>query len=142
MSNIERTPRLNELVKRALSRIIQTEFAHSGLGWATISRVAVSKDMQHARVFFTARGGEEEEKKSLTFLKDNQPKIRFFLGKTVHLRYTPKLIFEIDSELKKALKLDSIIDKASELTDKHDYDPDYDDGRDSDFDGTFDIDVD
>ena len=121
MSNIERTPRLNELVKRALSIVLQTEYTHSELGWVTISRVAVSKDMQHARVFFTTLGGENEEEKALNFLKAHQPKIRFSLGKAVHLRYTPQLIFEIDKELKKALKLEVIIDKASELTDKHDF---------------------
>jgi len=119
MSNIDRTPRLNELVKRALSNIIQTEYTHSELGWATISRVVVSKDMQHARVFFTTLGGESEGNKALVFLKKHQSKIRFSLGKSVHLRYTPELIFEIDFELKKALKLESIIDKASELTAKH-----------------------
>ncbi len=68
MSNIDRTPRLNELVKRALSNIIQTEYTHSDLGWVTISRVVVSKDMQHARVFFTTLGGETEEKTALKFL--------------------------------------------------------------------------
>ena len=125
MSNIDRTPRLNELVKRALSKVIQTEYSHSELGWVTISRIAVSKDMQHARVFFTTLGEETEEKKALNFLKTHQPKLRFFLGKAVHLRYTPKLIFEVDNELKKALKLEEIIDKASELTDKHDYDFDF-----------------
>ncbi len=125
MSNIDRTPRLNELVKRALSKIIQTEYTHSEIGWVTISRVAVSKDMQHARIFFTTLGGENEEKKALDFMKSHQPKIRFHLGKTVHLRYTPKLIFEVDNELKKALKLDEIIDKASELTDKHNHDFDF-----------------
>ncbi len=119
MSNIDRTPRLNELVKRALSNIIQTEYTHSDLGWVTISRVVVSKDMQHARVFFTTLGEENEEKKALAFLKQHQPKIRFSLGKSVHLRYTPELIFEIDFDLKKALKLEGIIDKAAELTDKH-----------------------
>ena len=68
MSNIDRTPRLNELVKRALSKIIQTEYTHSEIGWVTVSRIAVSKDMQHARVFFTTLGGETEEKKALKFL--------------------------------------------------------------------------
>ena len=125
MSNIDRTPRLNELVKRALSKIIQTEYSHSELGWVTISRVAVSKDMQHARIFFTTLGEEPEEKKALDFLKTHQPKLRFLLGKAVHLRYTPKLIFEVDYELKKALKLEKIIDKAAELTDKHDHDFDF-----------------
>jgi len=125
MSNIDRTPRLNELVKRALSKIIQTEYTLSDLGWVTISRIAVSKDMQHARVFFTTLGEETEEKKALKFLKAHQPKIRFFLGKAVHLRYTPQLIFEVDYELKKALKLEKIIDKASKLTDKHDHDFDF-----------------
>ncbi len=119
MSNIDRSARLDELVKRALSNVIQKEYSRSDVGWVTISRVVVSKDMQHARVFFTTLGGETEEKTALKFLCHNQPHIRFLLAKSVHLRYTPELIFEIDKELKKALKLDKIIDEATHSTEQH-----------------------
>ena len=106
---VERITRLNELVKRALSKIIQKEFLPSKVGLITLSRVVVSKDIQHARVFFTVLGADES--KALYLLRARQPHIRYLLAKAVKLRFTPELIFEIDNELKKALKVDVLIDE-------------------------------
>ena len=110
MSPVARTVRLNELVKRALCVIIEREFTHKDLGWVTVSRVVVSKDIQHARVFFTVLGNERDESRALGGLRHAQPFIRSKLAAAVHLRYTPALIFEIDHELKEALRIDSLIE--------------------------------
>ncbi len=107
---VKRTARLNELVKRALSTIIQKEYSTSTIGWVTVSRVVVSKDIQHARVFFTVMGGDEQS--ALARLRHAGPHLRHLLAQSVRLRYTPELIFEIDTELKQALKVDAIIDEA------------------------------
>jgi len=82
----------------------------SPIGWVTVSRVVVSKDIQHARVFFTVMGGDEQ--RALARLIHAGPHLRHLLAHSVRLRYTPELIFEIDTELKQALKVDAIIDEA------------------------------
>jgi len=105
---VERTTRLNELVKRALSQIIQKEFLPEKYGWITLSRVVVSGDIQHARIFFTVMSGDEQ--KALMMLRIRQPHIRHLLANSVKLRFTPELIFEIDDDLKQALKVDKLID--------------------------------
>ncbi len=110
MCPVARTVRLNELVKRTLGAIIEREFAHKDLGWVTVSRVVVSKDLQHARVFFTALGDDADEAHALHGLRHAQPFIRSRLAASVHMRYTPELIFEIDHELKEALRVDRLID--------------------------------
>jgi len=109
MPPVTRTVRLNELVKRALSVIIEREFTHATLGWVTISRAVVSKDLQHARVFFTALGSDGDEARALRTLRHAQPFIRSKLAHAVRLRYTPELLFEVDRELKNALKIDQLI---------------------------------
>jgi len=109
--SVERVVRLNEVVKRALSVIIEREFSHATLGWVTLSRVVVSKDLQHARVFFTVLGDAEKEQHALLRLRHAQPFIRAPLAHAVRLRYTPELIFELDEELKKALHIDALLNK-------------------------------
>ena len=106
----ERSVRVNELVKRVLSRIVQREYAHTRLGWITLSRVIVSKDLQHARVFFTVLGNEDDEQAILKRLEAQKSRLRFLLGKNIRLRYIPELIFTVDEELKQAMRLDHIID--------------------------------
>jgi ribosome-binding factor A len=107
----KRVDRLNELIKRALCDVLRDEYQHSQLGWVTISRVVVSKDMQHARVFFTALGGADEEQRALQRLRHDQPRLRFRLAHSIHLRYTPELIFEVDDELKRALAVEELIER-------------------------------
>jgi ribosome-binding factor A len=110
--SVERSARVNELVKRVLSTLIQREYARTRFGWVTISRVVVSKDLQHARVFFTVLGSEEEEQKAYERLQKDKSHLRFLLGKNIRLRYIPELIFEVDEELKKAMRVDRLIDEA------------------------------
>ena len=115
---VERTNRLNELVKRALSKIIQKEFLPEKYGWITLSRVIVSGDIQHARVFLTVMAGNE--KATLEKLRIRQPHIRHLLANSVRLRFTPELIFEIDEDLKQALKVDKLIDNVAAETHQDD----------------------
>ncbi|MCX7847427.1 MAG: 30S ribosome-binding factor RbfA [bacterium] len=109
---VPRVVRLNELVKRALSIIIEREFSHERLGWVTISRVIVSKDLQHARVFFTVLGDATAEQHALRKLIHARGFIRMHLARAVRLRYTPALIFELDEELKQALHVERLLDQA------------------------------
>ena len=115
---IDRSVKLNEQLKRVISTIIRDQYSINRLGLITVSRVIVSKDMQHARVFFTVLGDEEKEQKTLKKLTDDQSKLRHLLAQKIQLRFTPELIFEIDVELKNAMHIDSLIDQALE-TDKH-----------------------
>lgn len=108
---LPRTLRLNELVKRKLSVIIQREYPITQMGLVTLSRVIVSKDLQHARVFFTALGGREKEQRVLKRLRHDQPHLRYLLAHEIRLRYTPELIFAIDEELEEAIRVDSLIEK-------------------------------
>lgn len=110
---VPRIVRLNELIKRALSTIIEREFSHQTLGWVTLSRVIVSKDLQHARVFFTVLGDDQAEQHALRTLRHAQAFIRTHLARAVRMRYTPALIFEIDEELKQALRVDHLLDQTS-----------------------------
>ena len=109
---VERSVRVNELVKRILSTLIQREYSGTKCGWITISRIVVSKDLQHARVFFTVLGSDEDERTAHERLLKDKSHLRFLLGRNIKLRYIPELIFEIDEELKKAMRVDKLIDEA------------------------------
>ena len=110
--SVERSVRVNELAKRVVSTILQREYAHTKLGWVTVSRVVVSKDLQHARVFFTVLGTDEDEQRVMNRLQADKAHLRFLLGNTIRLRYTPELIFEVDEELKKAMRIDRLLEEA------------------------------
>jgi len=109
---VPRIIRLNELIKRALSTIIQREFSHRTLGWVTLSRVIVSKDLQHARVFFTVLGDAHAEQHALHTLRHAHAFIRLHLARAVRMRYIPALIFELDEELKQALHVEQLLNQA------------------------------
>ena len=69
----------------------------------------MSRDLQHARVFFTTLGDSDDEARALHVLQHAQPFIRSKLAAAIPSRYTPELIFAIDHELKEALRIDLLL---------------------------------
>ena len=115
---VQRTLRLNELLKRALSEILQNAYRDRKVPWMTVSRVDVTKDLRFCKVSFTVLGDEAAEKTALKILKEDTPKLRYALGRKVELRIVPNLQFVIDNDLKEALYVDSLIQKTEAASTK------------------------
>ncbi len=106
MSRIER---VNQTVKKELSDIVQTEVRDPRLGFVTITRVEVSKDLQHAKVFFTVLGQESQIKETQKGLSRASGYIRRLVGQRVRLRYIPQLNFIFDQSLEDRLRLEKVM---------------------------------
>lgn len=108
---VQRTLKINELLKRAMSEIIQDRYRDRKAPWMTISRAETSRDLRFCKIYLTVLGDERKEKEALSKLKEDTPRIRFLLGHKVDLRIVPNLEFAIDEDLKEALKVDALIEK-------------------------------
>ena len=108
---VQRTLKINELLKRAMSEIIQDRYRDRRAPWMTISRAETSRDLRFCKIYLTVLGDERKEKEALSKLKEDTPRIRFLLGHKVDLRIVPNLEFAIDEDLKEALKVDALIEK-------------------------------
>jgi ribosome-binding factor A len=84
------------------SRCCPRRGARPAGGLATITAVETSPELDHAKVYITALGDEEEKEEALAGLRSAAPFIRGQLGRRLHMRRVPELHFEIDRVLEEA----------------------------------------
>ena len=108
MKKTRRTSRVGENVRDALVEVFRHDLKDVQLGWCSISDVEVSPDLHYAKVYVTGLK-EDDAKATVEALRKVAPKIRHFLGKRIHLRYTPELDFRYDETAMRALRIESLI---------------------------------
>ena len=70
-----------------------------GIGFVTITKVSVSPDLHHARVFFTTLGDPAARKITLKALARAASFMRSQLGQRLRLRRAPELEFVFDESI-------------------------------------------
>jgi ribosome-binding factor A len=113
--------RINEELRIALAEIIMTEVKDPRVTerMVTINRVAVSKDLHHARVFVSVLGTDEECAAAVAGLNHSRGFIKHLLGQRVVLKCLPDLRFEFDPSVREAahiLELLRRIEKNREIS--------------------------
>lgn len=108
-----RMDRIGDLIQHELAKLIQRELNDPRLGLITLSRVIVSKDGAHAKVYFTTLNNQPENiVTTLKVLKKASAFLRYHLAQQVKLRITPDLTFYYDEDLERATTLTNLIDEA------------------------------
>jgi len=108
MKKTRRTSRVGENVRDALVEVFRHDLKDIQLGWCSISDVEVSPDLHYAKVFITGLK-EDDAKATVEALRKAASKIRHFLGRRIHLRYTPELDFRYDETAMRALRIETLI---------------------------------
>lgn len=105
----ERTDRISEEVRRALDKIIRGEVNDPRVcGTWSITHADVTRDLRYCRVRVSVLE-EELRKDMLKALKNAAGFIRRELGREVDLRYTPELIFELDTNMEYAAHIQQVL---------------------------------
>lgn len=112
MPKYRRTDRINEQLKQEISLIVRDEVRDPRVGLATITAVVTSPELDHARVYVTALGNDEEREEIVSGLRSAAAFIRKQLGGRLHMRRIPELHFEEDRVLKEALRIEELLRQA------------------------------
>jgi ribosome-binding factor A len=80
----------------------------------TITRVELSKDLSHAKVFYSVLGGKAERSKAEHMLSSAGGFIQRQVARVLETRKVPHLHWVFDESIEEAQKLDSAIKKALE----------------------------
>lgn len=108
-----RIDRLNKEFLRLISGMLQTRIKNSGAGEAILTMVSVSRDLGHAKVFYTLINQEDRERVQAA-LDAAAPVLRAMLGKEMRLRTIPELHFCFDESEVKARRMDELLDMVAE----------------------------
>ena len=105
----KRSQRIQELLLEEISKLLQSGLKDPRIGFTTLTRVEVSDNLKHAKVFVSVMGTEQEKSDTLEALKSAKRFIRNSLGKNLYLRYLPELEFKKDENAEHVEKITRII---------------------------------
>jgi len=102
---------VSRFLKREISQIFAHEMKDPRLGFATITRVEMSADLKHARVYVSVYGSEEERKACLDALTHARGYIQHRLSPRIRLKYMPDLSFVIDRSIEYSIHIDEVLER-------------------------------
>jgi ribosome-binding factor A len=97
--------RIKQLVTQGLSQVVKDE----RVGFVTITDVRVTGDLQHASVFYTVLGTEDDRTTAAAVLEEYRGRLRSFIGKGLGIRLTPSLEFILDALPEDAQHMDELL---------------------------------
>ncbi|MDA1094677.1 MAG: 30S ribosome-binding factor RbfA [Acidobacteria bacterium] len=105
-----RPDRVGEQIRAELSTLLLRSVRDPALRLITITHVQLSRDLRHARVFYTAPvdASAIETKRGL---RRAGPFLRGQLGRRVRLRHVPELTFEYDDSFEREQRIAQVLEE-------------------------------
>ena len=107
--NENRLNRINEELKKEISNVISFELKNPNVtGLISVTKAKITPDLKYAKIYVSILNSKNI-KKTMEGLKESAGIIRSQVAKTINLRITPELIFEIDDSLEYGEKIEKIL---------------------------------
>jgi ribosome-binding factor A len=113
MATTRRQERVNHLLHKELSSLIEFESSDPRLQGVTVSAVEISPDLKYARVFVVAGHDDDRNKEIRRGLHSAAPFLRHELAQRVKLRLVPELEFVFDRSFERGDRIEQLIREAS-----------------------------
>jgi ribosome-binding factor A len=109
MADPARARKIADRTKVVVAEFLEHRVKDERLGFVTITDVRVTGDAQHATVFYTAYGSDEERAATAEALESARGKIRSAVGRALGIRLTPSLDFVPDALPEGAAHLEDVL---------------------------------
>ncbi|MDD5423506.1 MAG: 30S ribosome-binding factor RbfA [Candidatus Omnitrophota bacterium] len=107
----QRPGRVQEAIRQEISKILQSEIRDPRIGFLTVTKVELTKDLRYARVYFSVLGESKDRHLALKGLNNAKGYIKGLLSEKIKLRFMPQIEFKIDESLGRAQEIYDILDK-------------------------------
>jgi ribosome-binding factor A len=107
----KRSQRLQELLVKEISLLIQKGLKDPRIGFATVTHIDLTDNLRYAKVFVSIIGNDVEAENTIEGLNNAKGYIRGLLGKNLYLRYIPDLNFQKDESSEKLDKISRLLGK-------------------------------
>ena len=104
-----RASRIGDQVRAELAELLVRDVHDPGIGFLTITRVAVTPDLQQARVYYTTLGDDKARRESRRALDRATPFLRRQVGQRLRLKRVPELEFFFDESIEKGDRIERIL---------------------------------
>jgi ribosome-binding factor A len=114
MQTTRRTQRLALQIQQEIGMMLYRGVKDPRIGMVTITGVDLSPDLHHAKVYFSTLGNEKQKQESMEALNHAAGWIRRELGQRIRMKYSPELVFRIDSSQEYGEHIDQLLDEIKE----------------------------
>lgn len=114
-----RTRRIAEQIQRELAELVRLELKDPRVGLITLTDVEVTHDHEHAKVYFTLMGNQQQVEETTKGLQRAAGFLRSQLAHRMQLRIVPDLRFVYDTSVERGMDLSRLIDEAITQDKKH-----------------------
>jgi ribosome-binding factor A len=116
----KRASRVADVIKNELALLLVQRVRDPHLQEISISRVTLSDDLRHAKVYYTMFQPQGRLKQVERSLAKATGFMRSHLAKTLNLRFTPELRFWYDEEFEEVEKIERLLDDIARERDDRD----------------------
>jgi ribosome-binding factor A len=114
MADPARAMKLADRIKVIIAKRLERGVRDPRMGFVTITDVRVTGDLQHASVFYTVYGTDQERKDTAAALRSATGMLRSEVGKNITARLTPSLEFIPDAIPENAAHIEGLLREAQE----------------------------
>lgn len=113
MADPARAAKMADRIKVIVAKTLERGLKDPRLGFVTITDVKVTGDLQHASIFYTVYGSDDERTDSAAALKSATGMLRSEVGKNITSRLTPSLEFIADAVPENAKHIEALLAEAA-----------------------------
>ncbi len=113
-SSPNRNVRLADQIRQDLAQLIQREIPVSRAGLVTLTRVDLTPDYAHAKVYFTVMGAQPAA--AAEVLNEKAGWLHSQLFKLLHIHTVPRLHFVHDAGLVHGFHMNELIERANRIS--------------------------
>jgi ribosome-binding factor A len=107
-----RAERIARVIREEASRVVLYELADPRIGFVTITKVKVSADLAHARVYVSVLGDQPVIDKTMAVLEGAVRVVQRAVGPRLKMRSMPHIDFEYDPSIEGAVRVSQLIREA------------------------------
>jgi ribosome-binding factor A len=105
----QRAQKVGETIQKEISALLLRGLKDPRIGFVTITGVEMTPDLHLARIYYSVIGDEAARRSSAAGLKSSVPFLRAQLGKHLHMKYVPDLLFKYDTSIEYGNRIESLL---------------------------------
>lgn len=107
-----RPERIGEEIRGVLAQLFREEMKDPRVGFVSIIKVEVARDMRVAKVYVSVLGDQTAKKNSLKGLESAAGYLRSELSQRMQIRYMPELRFLLDESIEHGVRISRLLAEA------------------------------
>jgi len=111
---MSRADRVGELLRDEISGILRKKINDPRIGFVSITRVDVTDDLKHARVYVSIFEDEEKKKTTMKGLESAKRFIMNMIAPSLDLKFLPEITFKQDNSIENASRVFEIMHRIKE----------------------------